>query len=314
MAKVSLSSPVTKPKANLAAIWAALFAIYVIWGSTYLAIRFAVETIPPFLTAASRFLLAGGVLLIFRLKSGDPLPSLREWRGSAVLAAFLLVGGNGAVTWAEKSVPSGLTALMVSSSPLWMLLLEALLPGGHRPNRRAVTGVILGFGGILLLFWPGQGSLLNINPAGALALVIAAISWSFGSVFSRQLELPSSPLMGTAAEMLSGGVILLLIGGLTGDFQRLHLSTVSLNSLLGLLYLTVFGSLLGFTAYTWLLRVAPTSLVSTYAYVNPVIALLLGVVIGNESLSPRSLLAAAIILGSVVLITASRPVKKDPET
>lgn len=303
MAKVTLPSMIQKPRASLAAIWAAMFVIYIVWGSTYLAIRFSVETIPPFITAATRFLLAGGVLMAFRLKAGDTLPTWHEWRGSTVLAFFLLLGGNGAVTWAEQNVPSGLAALMVSSAPLWMLLLEAVLPNGRRPTRRAIAGVILGFTGILLLFWPGHGSLMNINPAGALALVYASVSWAFGSVYSRQLDLPKSPWMGAAAEMLSGGILLLIVGGLTGDFGRLAQAEISTTSLLGLLYLTLFGSLVAFTAYTWLLRVAPTSLVSTYAYVNPLVALLLGVVIGNEILSPRSLLAAAIILGSVALTT-----------
>ncbi len=306
MAKISLSSPVQQPKTSLAAIWAAMIVIYIVWGSTYLAIRFAVETIPPFLTAAARFLVAGGLLFLLRLKAGDRVPSFAQWRGSAILAAFLLLGGNGAVTWAEQTVPSGLTALMVSSSPLWMLLLEALLPGGRKPNWRAVVGVFVGFGGILLLFWPGPDSLLNIHPAGAVALIVATLSWAFGSVYSRQLELPTAPLMGAAAEMLTGGTILLIVGAIAGDFGRLNLAAISLNSFLGLAYLTIFGSLVAFTAYTWLLRVAPTSLVSTYAYINPLVALVLGVVIGREVLSPRSLAAAAIILASVALITVTK--------
>ena len=306
MAKISLSSPVRKPKASLAAIWAAMIVIYIVWGSTYLAIRFAVDTIPPFLVSASRFLLAGGLLFILRLKAGDRLPSASEWRGSAILAAFLLLGGNGAVTWAEQTVPSGLTALMVSSSPIWMLILEMLLPGGRKPARLAVAGVVMGFVGIVLLFWPGQGSLMNIHPAGAIALILATISWAFGSVYSRQLELPSSPMMGTAAEMLTGGVILLVVAIFAGDFGRLDLAAISPGSLAGLAYLTVFGSLVAFTAYTWLLRVAPTSLISTYAYVNPVVALFLGVVIGKEVLSPGSWAAAFIILVSVILITVRK--------
>jgi drug/metabolite transporter (DMT)-like permease len=312
MAKITLQTPVGQPKASLAAIWIALLIIYVVWGSTYLAIRFAVETIPPFLTASVRFLMAGSLLFFIRWRAGDRFPSAAEWRGSGILAAFLLLGGNGAVTWAEQNVPSGLTALMVSSAPLWMLLLEALLPGGRKPSRRAIAGIGVGFAGILLLFWPGQGSLLNIHPAGAFALIIATLSWAFGSVFSRQLTLPRSPMMGTAAEMLAGGGLLLLAGGLAGDFGRLDLASISLKSLLGLAYLTLFGSLVAFTAYTWLLRVAPTSLVSTYAYVNPLVALLLGVIFGNESLSPRSLLAAAVILGSVALTTTARSSQPAP--
>lgn len=283
-----------------------MLAVYIVWGSTYLAIRFAVETMPPFLLAAARFLIAGSLLFAVRRAAGDPLPNRHEWRGAAVLGLFLLLGGNGGVTWAEQYVPSGLTALMVASSPLWMLLLEAVLPGGQRPTRQAVAGVFAGFAGVAVLFWPGEGSLLNIHLGGALALLIATLSWAFGSIYSRNLRLPASPMMGTAAEMLAGGLALLVLGVLAGDVARLDVAAVSTRSLLALLYLIVFGALVGFTAYTWLLRVAPTSLVSTYAYVNPLVALALGVMIGNEDISPRTLLAAAVILGSVALISARR--------
>ncbi len=217
-----------------------------------------------------------------------------------------MLGGNGGVSWAEQYVPSGLTALMVASSPLWMLLLEAFLPGGKRPTRRAVLGVIIGFIGILLLVWPGEGSLLAINPWGALAVLVATLSWAFGSIYSRNLHLPASPMMGTAAEMLVGGLALGLLGLFSGDYARLDLAAISTSSLLATLYLIVFGALVGFSAYTWLLRVAPTSLVSTYAYVNPLVALMLGVLIGNEAIGPRTLLAAAVILGSVALITINK--------
>lgn len=307
MTKITLPLPASPPKASKAAIWAALLVIYIVWGSTYLAIRFAVETIPPFVMASVRFLLAGALLFIVRRAQGDPVPTRREWLGGGTLGLFLLLGGNGGVSWAEQYVPSGLTALLVASSPLWMLLLEAVLPGGRRPTRRAVLGVIAGFAGILLLFWPGEGSLLAINPAGALAVLVATLSWAFGSVTSRNLRLPASPMMGTAVEMLVGGLALGLLGLVTGDFARLDLAAISTSSLIGTLYLIIFGALVGFSAYTWLLRVAPTSLVSTYAYVNPLVALVLGVLIGNETIGPRSLLAAAIILGSVALITYSKP-------
>ena len=283
-----------------------MIAVYIVWGSTYLAIRFAVETLPPFLMAATRFLIAGGLLFAVRRAAGDPLPTRAEWRGAAVLGLFLLLGGNGGVSWAEQFVPSGLTALLVASSPLWMLLLEAILPGGQRPSRRAAAGVVIGFVGIAVLFWPGEGSLVNIHLGGALALLFATLAWAFGSIYSRNLRLPASPMMGTAAEMLTGGLALLLVAALSGDFARLDISAISTNSLLAMLYLIVFGALVGFSAYTWLLRVAPTSLVSTYAYVNPLVALALGVTIGNEALAPRTLLAAAIILGSVALITSKR--------
>lgn len=306
MAKVTLTSTDSAYKASPAAIWAAMIAVYLVWGSTYLAIRFAVETMPPFLMAGVRFLAAGGLLFTVRRALGDPIPRRLEWRGAAILALFLLLGGNGGVTWAEQFVPSGVTALLVASSPLWMLLLEAALPTGRKPGGRAILGILLGFGGIVLLFWPGEGSLLAVHPLGAAALLLATLAWAFGSIYSRQLHLPASPLMGTAAEMLTGGIMLVLVGGLTGEFGRLDFSGFSMRSILGLLYLILVGSLVGFSAYTWLLRVAPTSLVSTYAYVNPLVALALGVLIGNESISPRTLLAAAVILGSVALVTISK--------
>jgi drug/metabolite transporter (DMT)-like permease len=223
MTKIILPLPELQPKASPVAIWAAMIAVYIVWGSTYLAIRFAVETLPPFLMASTRFLLAGGLLLLVRRAMGDPLPTRSEWRGAAVLGLFLLLGGNGGISWAEQYVPSGLTALLVASSPLWMLLMEAFLPGGQRPTRRAVAGVILGFGGILLLFWPGQGSLLNVHLAGALAVLFATLSWAFGSIYSRNLRLPASPMMGTAAEMLSGGLALGALSLVTGDYARLDL-------------------------------------------------------------------------------------------
>jgi drug/metabolite transporter (DMT)-like permease len=228
-------------------------------------------------------------------------------RSAAIVGLFLLLGGNGAVVWAEQTVPSGLASLMVSSSPLWMLLLDAILPGGSRPSLRAIGGVLLGFGGVALLLWPGQsGGLLALDPWGSAALIFATLSWSFGSIISRYLRLPDSPMMGTAVEMLAGGTGLLLLGAVTGEFGRLQLASISTASLLGLGYLIFFGALVGFSAYTWLLRVAPTSLVSTYAYVNPLVALVVGTLIGKEAFSPRTLLAAGVIIGSVALITGTR--------
>lgn len=306
--KITLSSPNAPAKASPVAIWAAMIAVYIVWGSTYLAIRFAVQTMPPFLMAAVRFLLAGSLLFVVRRLAGDPIPSRIEIRGAGIVGLFLLLGGNGGVVWAEQTVPSGLAALMVSSSPLWMLLIEAIFPGGRKPSFRSMIGVAVGFIGVLVLFWPGDGSgLAGVNPLGAAALIFATVSWAFGSIYSRHLRLPSSPMMGTAVEMMIGGLLLLAAGGVTGEFGRLDLSAISTSSLLGLGYLIIFGSLVGFTAYTWLLRVAPTSLVSTYAYVNPLVALVLGTVIGSETFGPRTLIAAAIILGSVALITMQSP-------
>jgi drug/metabolite transporter (DMT)-like permease len=315
MAKITFNAPITQFRASPLAVWAAMFTIYIVWGSTYLGIKFAVETIPPFTMAAARFLAAGAILFAWRRIAGDPIPSRIEARSAAVVGLFLLVGGNGAVTWAEQTIPSGLAALMVSSAPLWMLTMDAVLPHGKRPSRRVLAGILIGFAGVLLLLWPGKNSgMLDLNPWGSGALIFATLAWSFGSIISRHLSLPPSAMMGTAVEMLAGGAILLMIGAATGELARLDPSTFSLQSILALLYLTVFGSLVAFTAYTWLLRVAPTSLVSTYAYVNPLVALTLGVLLGNEIFSLRMLAAAAIILGSVALTTSRQHEKPANET
>lgn len=310
--KMTLSTPNSSAKASPVAIWAAMIAVYLIWGSTYLAIRFAVDTMPPFLMAAVRFLIAGTLLFAVRRMAGDPIPSRIEIRGAGIVGLFLLLGGNGGVVWAEQTVPSGVAALIVSSTPLWMLLLEAVFPGGRRPSLPAVIGIAVGFIGVVVLFWPGEGSgLAGVDPLGAGALIIAELAWAFGSVYSRYLRLPSSPMMGTAVEMLIGGLGLLAAAAVTGEFGRLDFASISTSSIIGLVYLIVFGSLVAFTAYTWLLRVAPTSLVSTYAYVNPLVALALGALIGSEAFGPRTLIAAAIILGAVALVTTQSPNRAD---
>jgi drug/metabolite transporter (DMT)-like permease len=294
-------------KASPLAIWGGMLAIYVAWGSTYLAIRFADQSIPPFLMAGTRFLIAGSVLLVIRRLAGDPFPRRIEARSAAVAGLFLLLGGNGGVVWAEQTVPSGLAALMVSSSPLWMLLMDAFRPNGHKPNPRAIAGVAIGFAGVAVLFWPsGSGGLLDLAPIGAVVLIFATLAWAAGSVYSRNSPQPGSPLMGSALEMLAGGAALIVLSAVTGEFGRFHLAAVTTPSLLGLGYLIIFGSLVGFSAYTWLLQVAPISLVSTYAYVNPLVALVIGSLIGHEDLSPRTLLAAAVILASVALTTTGR--------
>ncbi len=291
-------------QASSLAIWAALIAIYITWGSTYLAIRFAVETMPPFFMAAIRFFIAGSILFAWRRLAGDPLPTRRQWRSAAVVGLFLLLGGNGAIVWAEQTLPSGIASLMIGTVPLWMVLLDALRPGGRLPAWQALLGVVIGFGGILLLFLPGQAVGGQALPLGGLLVVFLGSSlWATGSLYSRHAALPASPLMGTAMEMLAGGAGLLVAGFLTGEPAQLHLAEITSKSLLGLAYLIVFGSLVGFACYTWLLRSAPTSLVSTYAYVNPVVAIFMGYLLAGEQLNFRTLVAAAIILGSVVLTT-----------
>jgi drug/metabolite transporter (DMT)-like permease len=291
-----------------ARIWIALVTVYIVWGSTYLAIRFAVETMPPFLMAGVRFTIAGLILYAWRRLARDRGPAKIEWRSAAIIGFFLLVGGNGSVVWAEQRVPSGIAALIVGSAPLWMVLLDAMRPGGHRPAGRTVAGVLIGFIGIVILIGPGQitGTAEKMDPLGVAALLLAAFMWAVGSLYGRNAPLPRSPLLGTGMEMLAGGGMLLLLGTITGEWSQVELATISTRSWLGLAYLILFGALVGFAAYTWLLRVAPTPLVSTYAYVNPLIAILLGSLLADEVLTLRIVLSALVIVSSVALINTSK--------
>jgi drug/metabolite transporter (DMT)-like permease len=295
-------------KASGAAIWAGLIAIYIVWGSTYLAILFVIETIPPFLAAGFRFLIAGAVLYIFCRLRGDQAPRRIEWRSAALIGLFLLLGGNGGVMWAEQRVSSGIAALMIASVPLWMALLDAIRPGGRRPSRWIAIGILAGFIGILVLVGPSQ--LLGIEGAvdllGVSVLLLAAFSWAIGSLYNRGATLPDSPLLSTAMQMLIGSLGLLLLGSVTGEWAQLDLAAVSTRSWLGFAFLVVFGSWVGFASYIWLLRVAPTTLVSTYAYVNPLVAIILGSLLADEQLTARILLAALFILSSVVVITMNQ--------
>ncbi|MBA4380532.1 MAG: EamA family transporter [Anaerolinea sp.] len=266
--------------------------------------------------AGTRFLIAGILLYTWRRLAGDPAPSARQWRSTAIIGLLLLLGGNGLVSWAEQTVPSGIAALLIGTIPLWMVLTESIRRGGVKPGLSAVLGLITGFGGILTLIWPllmrntySAGTSDHLNPLGVIALLFAAFSWAVGSVYSKSAELPPSSLMTTAAEMLTGGLGLYFIGSLLGEWKMLDFATITVRSWLGLAYLTVLGSLVGFVAYAWLLRHAPISLVATYAYVNPLVAILLGSLLAQELFSARILIAALIIIGSVVLINYSRQAK-----
>jgi drug/metabolite transporter (DMT)-like permease len=286
----------------LPAIWSALITVYLIWGSTYLAIRYAVETMPPFLMAAVRFIISGGFLYALRRFSGDPQPNAVEWRSAIIIGIFLLVGGNGGVVWAEQFVTSSLAALLVATVPLWMVLMDAFRPAGHRPGLPAAAGILIGFGGVVLLIRSVAGSADTMNLFGAAALIFASLAWSIGSLYGRNARLPTSQLLGTAMQMLTGGAALLLVATVLGEWSDFNIATVSRRSALALVYLTVIGSS-AFVAYVWLLRVAPTPLVATYAYVNPLVAVLLGYFLAQEPMTIRMLLAAALIIGSVALVS-----------
>ena len=298
-------------RSSAAQIWTAMFTLYIVWGSTYLAIRFAVETIPPFLMAATRFLLAGLILFVWRRLAGDPLPSPRQWRAAAVVGLFLLLGGNGGVVWAEQRVPSGITALLVGCTPLWMVLLNSL-HRRRRPTWLVITGVLLGLAGIVLLVGPAELTGLHgsVDPLGALVITLAALSWAIGSLYSQEAQrnnaMPPSPLVSTSAQMLTGGLALLLLGTLSGEWARFTPAEFSTRSLLAMGYLVVAGSLVGFSVYVWVLKNAPITLVSTYAYVNPLVAVFLGSLLAAEPLTPRVFLATGIIVAAVVLITLKK--------
>lgn len=287
-----------------AKIAVALAAVYLVWGSTYLAIRIALETLPPFLMAGVRFLTAGSVLYLWARLRGAPRPTLQHWRSALIIGAFLLLGGNGLVVWAEQRVESGLAALLVSTEPLWIVILSWVLPGGRRPSLPVISGLFLGFVGVGFLVQPGSGSALD--PIGAGMLVLAALSWAYGSLWGIKAKAPDSPLLMTSMQMLAGGALLMLAATARGEFAAFDPAQVSMRSAFAVVYLMVFGSLVGFTAYSWLMRVAPPVLVSTYAYVNPVVAVLLGWAIASEPLTAGTLVAAAIILGGVALITSSQ--------
>ena len=286
---------------------AAFAAVYVIWGSTYLAIRFAVESLPPFLMAGARFVVAGALLYAWAWSRGVGRVTTAEVRGASIVGLFLLLGGNGAVVWAEQDLPSGITALIVATLPVWMVMLDWMRPGGTRPRAGVFAGLAMGLAGIVLLVGPGaltgHG---EFSLAGTAVLLLGSISWAVGSIYSRQATRPGSAITSNAVQMLAGGIALLLAGLLMGEPARLAGAHVTAKSLWSLAYLTTFGSLIGFTAYTYLLEVSTPARVSTYAYVNPVVAVFLGWALAGEPVGPRTLAAAAVILGGVAIRASPR--------
>lgn len=285
------------------AVLLAFAAVYVVWGSTYLAIRVVLETLPPFTMAGTRFVVAGLLLGSFALARGATWPSRSQWGTALLLGALLFLGGNGAVVWAEQRIASGLAALLVAIEPLWIVLLQAR-SGAGRPSGRAVAGVLLGIAGLVVLIGPwdlGAGG--RVDLAGSAVVVAGSLSWAIGSLLGRSAKLPEPPPLAAATQMLCGGALLLAAGLLAGEPSRIVWSAVSLRSVAALLYLGLFGSIVAFTAYLWLLRQVSPALASTYAFVNPAVAVVLGAWLGAEPLTPRLLLAGSLIVGAVVLIT-----------
>ncbi|MEO5818116.1 MAG: EamA family transporter [Gemmatimonadaceae bacterium] len=287
---------------------AAFAAVYIIWGSTYLAIRFAVETLPPLLMAGARFLVAGLILLLWaRLREPDLKPSNIDWKTGLISGALLLLGGNGGVVWAEQRVPSGIAALLVAVVPLWMVLLDWWRPRGQRPPVLVFAGLGLGLAGLALLVGPdalsGNG---DISIPGAIVLVLASLAWAAGSLYAKHAPKASSGLNAAATQMIAGGLLLVVVAILAGEPSHMDLAHASTRSLLGFLYLLTFGSLVGFTAYVYLLAHTTAAKAATYAYVNPVVAVALGWAFASEPVTSRMLLAAAVILAGVAIITTAR--------
>lgn len=302
----SQSQPASRTSARSGPAWlilASFAVVYIIWGSTYFAIRVAVESIPPFLMAGLRHLSVGLVFYpVFRRVSGEK-PTLPQWRTAAVTGCLLLFLGNGTVSWAERIVPSGIAALLVATVSLWMVLVDWLRPGGTRPAPRVIAGFLLGFAGMALLVGPRHlGGSERVNPLGTLALFLASLAWAIGSIYSKHHPLPSSPLLGVAMQTLCGGSALFLVALATGELHDFHLAQVTLRSWLGVLYLIFFGSALGFSAYVYILKHSTATRVATYAFVNPVVALFLGWFFAGEPLSLRTILASAVILTAVLLV------------
>ena len=290
-------------------VWLALLALYIVWGSTYLGIKFAIETIPPFFHAGVRFLASGLILVIWQRSAGNSMPTRKQWISTGIIGTLLLLGGNGLVAWAEQTIPSGIAALIIASVPMFLVIGEAIRPNGVKPNWQGVVGLLIGFVGIFILVGPSEisGGTTKLNPLGVVALLSACLFWATGSIYSKTADLPKSSLMNTGAQMLIGSISLFIVSGLSGELNGWNIADVSSRSIYGLLYLTFVGSLVGFASYGWLLQNAPISLVSTYAYVNPIVAVLLGVWLADEVLEPRIWLATAIIIGSVIFINSTRP-------
>jgi drug/metabolite transporter (DMT)-like permease len=295
-----------------ARVYGALAIVYVVWGSTYLGILWTIETIPVFLGMGIRFLLAGGLLYLFTARRGDrrgdPI-GRKQWVAAAVVGGLLFVGGNSMVAWAETRVDTGVTSLLIAAVPLWMALFDRVA-NGQRLNRVTIVGLAVGFAGVALLAWPsGPG---RIDVLGALALLVSGMAWAAGSLYSRRAALPKRPLVNSSMQMLTGGVFLFVIAAASGELTQVgHVST---KSILAMIYLIVFGSLIAFSAYAWLIRTVPTALASTYAYVNPLVAVFLGWAVLSEPMSARTIAAGAVILGAVALIvTPSRePARRAP--
>src|SRR6266480_2481137 len=309
-----ISAPMAASKRTLVII--AFAALYVIWGSTYLGIRFAIETIPPFLMAGGRFVLAGLIMYVIAWSQGISKSSWANWRTSLIIGACLLLAGNGGVTISEEYIDSGLAALIVAIVPIYIVLLGWARGMAPRPSPIIWLALVGGFVGVGILFWPALRFSSNggRNPAiGMSILLVSSFIWSAGSLYSRTAKHAASPFLTAAQQMLCGGLLLLLAGIVTGEVRRFHPGSVSILSLASFIYLVIIGAVIGYTAYIWLLRHCEPAKVATYAYVNPIVAVLLGAAFAGETLTMRTLIAAAVIIGSVALVITAQQIRARPE-
>jgi drug/metabolite transporter (DMT)-like permease len=296
----------------------AFFIIYFVWGSTFLAIRLGVREVPPLILASMRFFVAGVVLFAWMLLKGTPLPTRRQWIAASLLALCIFVVDYGCLFWAEKRVPSGIAAVMLATIPVFMALSEIFILRTQRLTLRLAIALLVGIGGVSVLVSRSVSQSfgeLPIDRAGAGALVIAAVSWSIASALTRKLPLPASKVMSSGAQMLAGGIMLTLTAAIFGEFRGFHIQTVSRGAWFALAYLIVAGSIVGFTAYVWLIHHESPTKVGTYAYVNPVVAVTVGYFLGGETVGPRTVLGTLLVLVSVIVITttrASQPVAAPP--
>jgi drug/metabolite transporter (DMT)-like permease len=299
-------------KPSRAKILGAFALVYVLWGATYIFIRFAIQTLPMFLMAGTRYFVAGVVLFTWARAHGAAWPTRANWRAAFIAGTFLFLAGNGAVVFAETRIPSGVAALIVALVPIWMALLAWLWHGGARPRLPVIMGLLLGFTGLVLLVGPGQlaGS-AGVDVIGAGVLCVGSFGWAFGTLYAKEADLPKQATVAISIEMIAGGVLLLLLGAAVGEVGSFNPVGVKAVSVLSLLFLIVFGSLIAFSAYMWLLGVTTPSKLSTYAYVNPVVAMFLGWAFAHEQLTLRMVIASVVILAGVALLTITPSSRKD---
>jgi drug/metabolite transporter (DMT)-like permease len=310
---------VTRSKASPAAVWAGLIVLYLVWGSTYLGMKVAIGTIPPFVMGCIRFIPAG-ILLIALVwlhnRSSIVRPSGRAMIDAAIVAAFLLVGGTGLVAWGEQTIPTGIAALLIGLMPMWLAIFGWFL-FGERIQPLIAAGIVIGIVGVAILAWP-TGDVGTLDPAGLLALLVSPVLWALGTLYAaKRAVLPRPALFATGVEMIIGGIGFAVVAVITGETAGFELADVSASSWAGIAYLVIVGGLVGFPTFSWLLTVAPLPRVSTYAYVNPVVAVILGSLILGEPLTARTVVAAAVITLAVVLIVTARgrsaaPVAPEP--